>query len=175
MADGVRRSRAIRLGIAVALLALVAGLATLLLAHGDDADEDVSLASSSIVTPSGESRSVGSLLGDQPVLVNFWQRSCAPCVRELPLLQEVSETSEVVGVLGVNVQESDADARSVVADTGIRFDWVRDPNGDLFYAAGASGVPTTLLVDTDGTVLARKLGVFDSTAEIDAFVGEHLG
>lgn len=43
---------------------------------------------------------------DQPVLVDFWSASCAPCRMMLPSLEAVSNEQDAVAVVKVNIEEN---------------------------------------------------------------------
>ncbi len=103
------------------------------------------------------------LLG-APLVVNFWATWCAPCIAEMPDLQQVSE--EVAGqatFLGVNYRDPDREAaRAFIAELGITYELAADPAGDFLTAVGGLGMPTTLLVDPDGTIVYRHTGLLDA-------------
>lgn len=99
----------------------------------------------------------------QPLVVNFWASWCAPCVEEMPAIQQVAdELAGRVTVLGINTQDSAAKAREFAADLGITFELARDPTGSYFAAVGGFGWPTTLLVDDDGVIRYRHTGPLDA-------------
>lgn len=110
-----------------------------------------------------------------PLLVNFWATWCAPCVEEMPDIQRVADAyGDRLAVLGVNVQDAPANAEPFVARLGVTYDLAVDPAGELYTDVRAFGMPTTLLVDADGTIVYRHTGPLDD-AEITALVTEHLG
>ena len=52
-------------------------------------------------TVDGEPTKLGTFLDDQPMLVNFWQSSCVPCVDEMPLLEGAQAKNPDLTVVGV--------------------------------------------------------------------------
>lgn len=142
-----------------------------------DADPEVDVATLltiALETRDGEPTTLDDLIDDRPVLLNFWQSTCAPCIREMPLLEEAAEANPEVAVLGVAAHDPLEAAERLAAQTGITYPWVLDPSYDLFYEAKGSGMPTTLVLDTDGTILARETGAFDDLAEVQAFLDAGL-
>lgn len=126
-------------------------------------------------TREGDPTDLGKLFDDRPVLLNFWQSTCAPCIREMPLLEQAAEANPDVAVLGIATQEVRPEAAErLAAQTAITYPWAFDPTGDLFYEAQGTGMPTTLVLDTDGTILARETGAFDDLAEVQAFLDAGL-
>jgi thiol-disulfide isomerase/thioredoxin len=111
----------------------------------------------------------------QPVVVNFWASWCPPCVAEMrdafePLHAELGDR---VVFLGVDVQDTPAAARQVVERTGVTYELAADPDGALFTAFGGFGMPTTVLVDADGRVVAQHTGAL-TRADLEAIVDRHL-
>lgn len=109
-----------------------------------------------------------------PLVVNFWASWCVPCVEEMPDFQRFSqERGAEVALLGVNVQDAPANAQAFVEELGITYDLASDPGGDLYTAVRGFGMPTTLLVDPEGTIVYRHTGPLDAEA-LGALVDEHL-
>lgn len=127
-----------------------------------------------LTTVDDTATTLADFVGDQPLLVNLWAQSCAPCIKEMPWLEETSQANPEVRVVGINVLDRLDRARDMAALTGITYEWVRDPAGDFGFAARSTGLPDTLLLDTEGTVIASKLGPFASQAEIQQWLDAAL-
>ncbi len=106
------------------------------------------------------------------VAVNFWASWCGPCRIEQPDLNEAWDLfppDEVV-VIGVNIEDSQANALAHLEEFGVPYFSLFDPVNELagrFSGIGARTIPTTLFLDTEGRVAARLLGLTD-TREIVA-------
>lgn len=110
-----------------------------------------------------------------PVVVNFFASWCAPCVREMPEIESVKQAvGDQVTFVGIDVQDSLEDGEALIERTGITWRTARDPDGALVLAAGVQGMPTTLLLDEDGTVLLRRTGALDAD-ELTELLAEHFG
>jgi len=92
-----------------------------------------------------------------PMVINFWASWCAPCVREMPMLQRVADELDVT-VVGVDYIDQTDKAVELARELGIRYPLVRDDEGTFGQAVGLFGTPTTLLVDGDGIVRRRLTG-----------------
>jgi peroxiredoxin len=113
----------------------------------------------------GTSVDLASLRG-KVVVLNFWATWCPPCVQEMPSLERLYRALGASGlaVVGVAVDDSEADVRAFVARSGITFKVLRDPGATV--AAGsyrATGYPETFVLDRQG----RILKVFVGPAEWD--------
>ena len=113
------------------------------------------------VPPQGGELPLGGLNG-KALLVNFWATWCAPCVKELPLLDRFArEQAARLRVVGIAVDRAEA-VQAFLRKTPVGFEvGVAGFAGvNLARELGnpQGGLPFTLLVHADGRVLARKLG-----------------
>lgn len=100
------------------------------------------------------------------LLVNLWATWCAPCRAEMPALDALQEElgGEKFEVIAVNVDTGDdVKPKKFLEEIGIKnLAYYRDNTLDLFNDMKkrglALGLPVTLLVDTDGCLLAHMNG-----------------
>lgn len=116
------------------------------------------------------SRAVGPALADRrvdlrelrgrPVVVNFWASWCDPCREEAPLLERAWQDARDRGVVfvGLNQQDSLADARRFLREFDMSYLNVRDPGNEVARRWGLVGLPETFFIDADGDVVAHVLG-----------------
>ncbi|MGB2320375.1 MAG: TlpA family protein disulfide reductase [Candidatus Puniceispirillum sp.] len=96
-----------------------------------------------------------------PILVNFWATWCAPCIAELPALQQASASLADIDlvILLVSIDRGGAtkalpflNERGIAetkAKAGMRFGF--DRKAHLPREMGVSGVPTSFLISSDQT------------------------
>ena len=95
----------------------------------------------------------------RPTVVNLWASWCAPCVREMPLLQETADRAgDGVRFVGIDVEDERASAAGLLQFTGVRYDQYDDPEGEVRAALRAVGLPVTVVFDAQGREVARRLG-----------------
>lgn len=106
--------------------------------------------------------------GDVAVL-NFWYAACAPCRIEAPDLQELHEDFKADGVefLGINVRDEEPTAAAFERTFGLTYPSAVDKDGGVLLAltkfVPPAAVPTTLVLDKQGRVSARILGVAEKS------------
>lgn len=88
------------------------------------------------------------------VMINFWASWCAPCRKEMPLLEELHDRYEQAGftLFGVNVEQNPEAAQKFLDDVGVTFPILFDPESTASRAYQVSAMPTTVMVDRDGNV-----------------------
>ncbi len=103
---------------------------------------------------------------ERPVLVNLWASWCTPCLLEMPRLVEVATTPEEhsFDVLFVNTFDDPQAAADELAHYPDTIATAHDEDERFSDYVKVLGIPTSLLVDTDGTVLAVYIGPMTHTA-----------
>ena len=88
------------------------------------------------------------------VLVNFWASWCGPCRQEMPLLNAIHKKYAPLGftVLGVNVEEKVANAKSFIAERPVDFPILLDNKNRVSQLYNVVAMPTTVVIDRDGKI-----------------------
>ena len=99
------------------------------------------------------------------VVYNVWGSWCAPCRKEAPVLQQVSQETRGQGVrfVGINVKDSDGPAIAFERSFDITYPSIGtadSPKALLAFGASLppSAVPSTLVMDRQGRLAARVVG-----------------
>jgi thiol-disulfide isomerase/thioredoxin len=115
--------------------------------------------------PEGEETTLASFAG-RPTLVNLWASWCAPCVKELPTLDQLSrERGASLNVVAIN--EDNGPKASVIAFLQANRIVNLDPYQDSKMAlsgALAPVLPTSILYDASGKEVWRYVGDLDWTS-----------
>jgi cytochrome c biogenesis protein CcmG, thiol:disulfide interchange protein DsbE len=92
------------------------------------------------------------------VLVNIWASWCAPCIEELPLIQEAHEMLSERGgtVLGIDVKENSGAGLDAVEKFGLTFPNLRDRDGSYVREWGQAGYPENFVIDRQGKIAAVR-------------------
>lgn len=115
------------------------------------------------------------LLG-KTVLINFWASWCPPCKAEMPDLVEVAEMyQEEVVFVGINVSTQDTlkKATEFIDYYGVNYLNLQDKDGHVSKLYQVPPIPTTVVVNKDGTIIFRKMGGM-TKAEIISAIKEGL-
>ena len=125
-------------------------------------------------TYEGEAVGLATLRGE-PTVLNFFASYCTPCVKEMPALEEVhQELGDEVAFVGLAVVDRPEDAQALVERTGVTYQTALDRDSEVMTALGGSVLPTTVLLDADGEVVATHNGELDAD-ELRQLLADELG
>lgn len=109
-----------------------------------------------LVATDGSPVSTSELLG-QPLVINVWATSCEACKKEMPALAQMhTEFGDHVRFVGINQFANNDIALAFANDKGVRYELLSDLDGEFVTALGITGLPYTLFVAPDGTIVSQK-------------------
>ena len=94
------------------------------------------------------------------VILDFWATWCAPCKAEIPGFIELQREFGDRGLVVVGVSVDDQGSQAVedfAARMGINYPIVLGDVG-LMKDFGGTAIPTTVVLDRSGTIVARHIG-----------------
>jgi len=100
------------------------------------------------------------------VLVNFWASWCAPCLEEMPLLDDLNDRLAPDGgvVVAVNIDRVRSKAEGVIEHLAVDLPVAWDPKAKVAGAYGPEALPASYLIDSDGAVRKVIDGSVDAAA-----------
>ena len=112
--------------------------------------------------PQGGELDLASLRG-KPLLINFWATWCAPCVREMPLIDRFHREYGPRGwqVLGLAIDQPALVAEFLArVKVGFTIGLAGLDGMDLLHGLGNAqgGLPFTVVINAAGQLVQRKLG-----------------
>ncbi|MBU1187697.1 MAG: DsbE family thiol:disulfide interchange protein [Gammaproteobacteria bacterium] len=100
------------------------------------------------------------LLG-QPYLLNVWASWCPGCRVEHEQITAIAE-SGLLPVIGLNYKDAEDDARRWLNQFGNPYQQILvDADGKVGIDFGVYGAPETFLVDADGIIRFKQVGILD--------------
>ncbi len=107
----------------------------------------------------GDTARLDDLLGNG-VILSFWSTWCAPCRRELPLLDRVAweGVDNRVTLIAVNMGEPVDDVREFLDDLDLTIPVVLDTGGHIRRAYAVPALPMTFFIDGNGVIQYRRVG-----------------
>jgi peroxiredoxin len=111
------------------------------------------------------------------VLLNFWATWCSPCLKEMPDLEKayLQMGQEKMVVLAVGMGESVGKIKAFFDKYGFSFPLLADNKMEITKLYGVRNIPVTYLIDPDGIVLGRALGIRDwASPDLLEFIDSRL-
>ena len=119
-----------------------------------------------------------SELRGRTVYLDFWASWCAPCLISMPLYNDLYHRYRGQGleIVAVNVDNPIEDGLDFLLDTPLDFLIPADPDAAVAELFGVFGMPTSFLIDSEGTVRLVHEGFRDGDIDlIEAAIAEVLG
>ncbi|MBV9302942.1 MAG: TlpA family protein disulfide reductase [Acidobacteriaceae bacterium] len=109
----------------------------------------------SIRTDQGRIVSANSF-GGKILVLNFWATWCAPCVQEIPSLNEFQRrfANSGVVVVAISVDKNEQKYKRFLERIPVSFETARDPNGDVSAEYGTFQFPETYIIK-NGRVMRK--------------------
>jgi thiol-disulfide isomerase/thioredoxin len=123
-------------------------------------DKPVAMPPLDIVDLDGRVHSNDTLRG-KVVLVNFWATWCTPCREEIPMLSALQERyRDQLVILGLSIDEGSAEEVEAFAKgLGVTYPVAMSTRALEARFGGISAVPSTFVVNPDGQIVQRHLGL----------------
>ncbi|WP_247897955.1 redoxin domain-containing protein [Paenibacillus pabuli] len=93
------------------------------------------------------------------VMINFWASWCTPCVREMPMINQIAQTYQNdVETLFVNVGEAKGTIHEFMEKQQFEFPVIIDVTGKVSGLYRITGLPATMIIDQKGIFSHILLG-----------------
>jgi len=94
------------------------------------------------------------------VIVTFWASWCAPCRKELPVLETIQQKagSDRVQVIAINIEKPEAYRPMELRLKDYTMKLLNDHRGITAKRFGVKGIPHMVMIKKDGTIAAIKRG-----------------
>ncbi|MFV1982540.1 MAG: TlpA disulfide reductase family protein [Thiohalomonadales bacterium] len=94
------------------------------------------------------------------VMINFWATWCAPCRKELPLLNVLYNKYKSKGfvLLGVNIDDNSKLANKMIKDLKINFPVLFDKTQATSEKYDLQAMPSTFILDKNGVIRFSHYG-----------------
>lgn len=118
-----------------------------------------------LLTPEGGELDLEELVGEKPVVLNFWASTCPPCKEEMPDFQAAYEAyGQDINFVMVNVGdamqgETREKADAYLEETGYTFPVYFDVDYQGITTYGVQGFPHTYFIDAEGNVVIYAAGM----------------
>jgi len=115
----------------------------------------------------GQVVNFSDLLGERPIVLNFWAGLCPPCRAEMPDLQVFNEKfQDRALLLGIDIGQftglgTQEDAQDLLDELGVTYPAGFTTEGGVVRDYEVLGMPTTVFIGADGKVFSKWTGALN--------------
>ncbi len=152
--DRIQLDRILQIGICVMLFAFVGVLYQSL--HDNVVKAGDKAPAFSLQADNGKTITARDF-GGKLLLLNFWASWCAPCVDEVPAMDQMARELGPKGlvVLAISQDEDPSAYKQFLDRNPVSFMTVRDPSKKVQLRYGTTLIPESYLIDRDGKVIEK--------------------
>lgn len=117
----------------------------------------------SLPSSSGETLSIANEVAKHKLtIIDFWASWCGPCMKEMPMMKNLYDTFEKqgLGIVGISLDKEKDKWLTALQTMGISWTNLSDMKGwesDIARFYEVSSIPYTMVVDSNGTIVAGGL------------------
>lgn len=115
----------------------------------------------------GNEFKLSDLIGTKPLVLDFWATWCAACLNELPKIIELDKKHrDQINIVGINLDRTYESAQKYTQDRFIQYSNLFDEGGKVARAYGVVGIPSLIIINSQGQIIKRNATIEDVKALI---------
>lgn len=110
----------------------------------------------------GKEVKLSELIGNKPLVMDFWASWCLECTAKLPKLVEIyNNSNNKFNLVGINLDRSAADAESYVQKNNIKIINLYDEDNKVSNLYGVNSIPTVIIISPQGEIIKTNASLDD--------------
>ncbi len=104
-----------------------------------------------------------SMAAGSPAVLNFWASWCPPCRAEMPMLERIQadprfKNTTFYAINAVRTEKNPQDGKKWLESNNLNIPLLYDNTGQGMLLYSISGLPTTIVIDSEGRIVETKTG-----------------
>jgi thiol-disulfide isomerase/thioredoxin len=117
--------------------------------------------------------------GKGAIIISFWAMWCEPCKQEMkalvPLFEKYKDKNLHYLAVNLDNPRSLAKVKAYVKAQKLPYDFLLDPNSEVFKKLNGQSMPYSLIIDREGKLIAKRTGyIAGDETEIEADIKKIL-
>jgi peroxiredoxin len=102
------------------------------------------------------------------LLINFWATTCGPCVTEMPVFQEFTNSLDGnTAFVAIDIGEDPNLVKEFIRNNGYTFQVLLDSQGEVARKYNIRYTPTSIFLDSKGLMKINMIGPFKNKESIN--------
>jgi thiol-disulfide isomerase/thioredoxin len=102
------------------------------------------------------------------VVISFWASWCSPCLKELPVLENIQNKigTDKIKVVAINFKENRKQYKRIVKTlSSLKLTLTHDKRGSIGRKFGVEAIPNLFIIDKNGELAFHNVGYGDSSID----------
>lgn len=113
----------------------------------------------------GKEVKLADLIGQKPLVLDFWASWCSSCRAEMPKVIELyNQYQDKITIVGISLDKSLADAQKYTQKNFIPYPNLYDGDGKVTGLYGIHGIPSLVIINAKGEIVKRNASLEDVKA-----------
>jgi thiol-disulfide isomerase/thioredoxin len=102
------------------------------------------------------------------VYLDFWASWCKPCQKSFPWMNDLMNKypADKFQVVTINLDSNEQDMKTFLEHVPAHFTVFHDPSGQVAEKFKLPGMPTSFIIDQNGTAVKKHIGFFQSKIDV---------
>jgi len=113
----------------------------------------------------GKEVKLTDLIGQKPLVLDFWASWCSYCRAEIPNVVDLHNTyKDKITIVGISLDQSYADAQAYTQKHNIPYPNLYDARGMVAQTYQIAGIPALIIINAKGEIVKRNATIEDVKA-----------
>lgn len=110
----------------------------------------------------GKKVKLSDLVGQKPLVLDFWASWCPSCRTELPKMVKLyNNCKDKINIVGINLDRTLENAQKYTKEHNVPYPNLYDENGKVVNLYGIFGIPALVIINSQGEIIKHNASLED--------------